>query len=173
METLEAIINRYACRQYLNEQITEEQLNALIEAANAAPVGMGDYSGYELVIVQDEEIRKAIDEGTAHAMPVMGDHPTYEAPTLMFICVKPDEQFEMIPYCGASCIAENIMVQATALGLASVYIMAVPTAMQGKPELLEKLRMSEGFIPVVLVSVGKAKDEHEKKKPDRLKVSVI
>ena len=106
-------------------------------------------------------------------MPVMGDHPTYEAPTLMFICVKPDEQFEMIPYCGALCIAENIMVQATALGLASVYIMAVPTVMQEKPELLEKLNMSEGFIPVVLVSVGKAKKESDVKKADRLKVSVI
>ena len=173
MEAREAILNRYACRQYSEVQITEEQLKALIEAANAAPVGMGDYSGYELVVVQDEKIRKAIDEGTAHAMPVMGDHPTYEAPTLMFICVKPDEQFEMIPYCGASCIAENIMVQATALGLASVYIMAVPTVMQEKPELLEKLNMSEGFIPVVLVSVGKAKKESDVKKADRLKVSVI
>ena len=173
METREAILNRYACRQYSKEQITEEQLKALIEAANAAPVGMGDYSGYELVVVQDEKIRKAIDEGTAHAMPVMGDHPTYEAPTLMFICIKPNEQFEMIPYCGASCIAENIMVQATALGLASVYIMAVPTVMQGKTELLEKLNMSEGFIPVVLVSVGKAKNKTDVRKADRLKVSVI
>ena len=173
MDVKEAILNRYACRQYSDEQITDEQLKVLIEAANAAPVAMGDYSGYELVVVQDEEIRKAIDEGTAHAMPMMGDHPTYEAPTLMFICVKPNEQFKMIPYCGASCIAENIMIQATSLGLASVYIMAVPTVMQEKPELLEKLKMSEGFIPIVLVSVGKAKNEHDVKKADRLIVSVL
>ena len=173
MDAREAILTRYACRQYSDEQITEEQLKALIEAANAAPVGMGDYSGYELIVVQDEEIRKAIDGGTAHAMPVMGDHPTYEAPTLMFICVKPNEQFGMIPYCGASCIAENIMIQATALGLASVYIMAVPTVMQGKPELLEKLEMSEGFIPVVLVSVGKAKNEKFAEKKNRLRSTVL
>ena len=173
MNTYEAITSRYACRNYTDEQITEAELKALIDAANAAPVAMGDYSGYELVVVQDEETRKAIDVGTAHAMPMMGDHPTYEAPTLMFICIKPNPQFEMIPYSGASCIAENIMVQATGLGLASVYIMAVPTVMQGKPELLRMLDMGDGFIPVVLVSVGHAAEKHDEVKADRLKVRKI
>lgn len=168
MNTFDAITSRYACRKYTNEQITQEQLDTLLSAANAAPVGMGDYSGYEVIVVQDEEIRKAIDAGTAHAMPVMGDHPTYEAPTLIFVCVKPNPQFEVIPYCGASCIAENIMIQATDLGLASVYIMAVPTVMQGKPELLEKLPLGEGFIPVILVSVGHAAQDHTAAKPKRL-----
>lgn len=110
MNTFDAITSRYACRKYTDKQITQEQLDALISAANDAPVGMGDYSGYEVLVVQDEEIRKDIDASTAHAMSVMGDHPTYEAPTLIFVCVKPNPQFEMIPYCGASCIAENIMI---------------------------------------------------------------
>ena len=173
MNTFDAITSRYACRKYTDEQLTPEQLDALLSAANAAPVGMGDYSGYEVIVVQDEEIRKAIDAGTAHAMPVMGDHPTYEAPTLIFVCVKPDPQFEMIPYCGASCIAENIMIQATDLGLASVYIMAVPTVLQSKPELLEKLLLGEGFIPVILVSVGHAAKEHTSVKPQRLTVKKV
>ena len=112
MEAYDAIQNRSSCRKYRAEQITGEQLDALLKAANAAPVGMGDYKSFEVIAVQDGEICRAIDAGTAHAMPVMGDHPTYEAPTLMFICVKPNPQFGMIPYCGASCIAENIMIQA-------------------------------------------------------------
>ena len=173
MNTFDAITGRYACRKYTDEQITPEQLDALLAAANAAPVGMGDYSGYEVIAVQDEEIRKAIDADTAHAMPMMGDHPTYEAPTLIFVCVKPNPQFEMIPYCGASCIAENIMIEATDLGLASVYIMAVPTVMQGKPELLEKLPLGEGFIPVILVSVGHAAQAHSVGKADRLTIKRI
>ena len=173
METIHAITGRYACRKYTGEQITEQELKLLLDAANAAPVGMGDYSGFEVIVVQDEETRNAIDAGTAHAMPVMGDHPTYEAPTLIFICVKPNPQFAMIPYCGASCIAENIMIEATDRGLASVYIMAVPTVMQEKPELLERLPISEGFIPVVLVSVGHAAQEHQAGKPERLTVKRV
>ncbi|MBR0149999.1 MAG: nitroreductase family protein [Synergistaceae bacterium] len=173
METSNAIQKRSSCRKYRAEQISREQLDTLIKAANAAPVGMGDYGSYELVIVQDETARKAIDSGTAHAMPVMGDHPTYEAPTLMFICVKPNPQFEMIPYCGASCIAENIMIQATALDLGSVYIMSVPSVMQKKPELLGILPMTEGFLPVILVAVGYAETDTARPKPDRLKFTII
>lgn len=173
MNTSEAIQGRYACRKYTSEQITEQELKHLLDAANAAPVGMGDYSGFEVIVVQDEETRSAIDAGTAHAMPVMGDHPTYEAPTLIFICVKPNPQFAMIPYCGASCIAENIMIEAADLGLASVYIMAVPTVMQEKPELIAKLPLDKGFVPIILVSVGHTAEEHRMGKPERLTVKRV
>lgn len=173
MNARDAIQKRSSCRKYRTEQVSREQLDELIKAANAAPVGMGDYKSFELVIVQDEAIRKAIDSGTAHAMPVMGDHPTYEAPTLIFICVKPNPQFEMIPYCGASCIAQNIMIEATALGLGSVYIMSVPSVMQKKPELLEMLPITEGFVPVILVAVGHADTDRSSVKPDRLKAVIV
>lgn len=173
MKSIDVITGRYACRKYTSEQLTERELKLLLDAANAAPVGMGDYSGFEVIVVQDEETRKAIDAGTAHGMPVMGDHPTYEAPTLIFICVKPNSQFAMIPYCGASCIAENIMIEATDLGLASVFTMAVPTVMQEKPELLAKLPLSKGFIPVVLVPVGHAAQDRQGGKPERLTVKRV
>ena len=173
METREAILKRCACRKFTSQQITSDQLQALMDAANAAPVGMGDYSGFELIAVQDESIRAAIDSGTAHAMPMMGDHPTYQAPTLLFICVKPNPQFSMIPYAGASCIAENIMIQATDLGLASVYIMAVPSVMQQKKELLDLLQMRDGFIPAVLVSVGYAAQTAEKDRTGRLSTRIL
>lgn len=173
MDARDAIQKRSSCRKYRTEQVSREQLDLLVKAANAAPVGMGDYKSYELVIVQDEGVRRAINEGTAYAMPVMGDHPTYQAPTLIFICVKPNPQFEMIPYCGASCIAENIMIQAAALGLGSVYIMSVPAVMQRKPELLRMLPMSGGFMPVILVAAGYAESDTDRPKPDRLKATVI
>ena len=126
MEAYDAIQNRSSCRKYRAEQITGEQLDALLKAANAAPVGMGDY-----------------------------------------------KSFGMIPYCGASCIAENIMIQASALNLGSVYIMSVPTVMHQKPELLAMLPMTEGFMPVVLVAVGYAETERHGVKADRLRTVII
>ena len=42
MNTHEAIMSRYACRKYTGEQLTEQELKALTDAANAAPVAMGD-----------------------------------------------------------------------------------------------------------------------------------
>ena len=161
MDTLEAIKYRYSCRAFKPEQISKEQTEMLIEAAKAAPAAMGDYSGIFLMVIQSEEIRKQIDKETAFSMPMMGEHPTYEAPTLMLICVKENKDFPMIPYCNVSCMAENIMIEATALGLASVYIMAVPTVLQQKKEFMKRLKITGEFIPAVMVAVGYAKDEVE------------
>lgn len=157
MDTKTAILSRCSCRDYLDDQITDSECDALIEAACAAPAAMGDYSGIKLTVVQSPELWAMIERETAHAMPMTGAHPTYHAPTLFLISVKPNEAFAMIPYCNAACMAENIMIQASALGLSSVYIMAVPTAMQEKPELLKQLGISDGFLPAVMVAVGKSK----------------
>lgn len=173
MEVYEAIEKRYACRDFKDKQISNEDLNLLIKAANAAPVAMGDYSQIELITVQDSDILKSIDEGCAHAMPMMGDHPTYEAPTLMFICAKPNPEFIMIPYCNASCIAENIMIQASGLNLASVYIMAVPTVMQEKEDLMKLLGMDQDFMPLICVAIGYENTEQNTVKKDRLKSKII
>lgn len=173
MDTLEAIKHRYSCRAFKKEQISRERTEMLIEAAKAAPAAMGDYSGISLTVIQSEEMRKRIDKETASCMPMMGEHPTYEAPTLMLICTKENKEFPMIPYCNASCMAENIMIEATALGLASVYIMAVPTVLQQKKDLMNKLKIEAEYIPVVMVAVGYAKDEVECKRENKITCKCI
>ena len=98
MDALEAIQKRYSCRSFAKKQISAEQVQALIAAAKSAPAAMGDYSGISLTVIQDEGIRTLIERETAHSMPMMGEHPTYEAPTLMLISVKENADFPMIPY---------------------------------------------------------------------------
>lgn len=164
MDALEAIQKRYSCRSFSKEQISEEQTQALIAAAKAAPAAMGDYSGISMTVIQDEDTRTLIERETAHSMPMMGEHPTYEAPTLLLISVKENADFPMIPYCNASCMAENIMIAATAVELASVYIMAVPTVMRQKPELLNELGIDRAFLPVVMIAVGYTEDRIEARK---------
>ncbi len=173
MNTENAIQKRYACRSFLTEQISEEQRELLIKAAQAAPVAMGDYSTVKLTVVQDQKLRNMIEQETAYGMPMMGEHPTYKAPTLFIISVKENAQFPAIPYCNASCMAENIMIQAAALELASVYIMAVPTVMQKKPELLSKLDIGDGFFPAVMVAVGKEKNPNHKKRENHCLLTKI
>ena len=173
MDTLEAIKHRYSCRAFKPEQISKEQTEMLIEAEKAAPAAMGDYSGISLTVIQSGEMRKLIDKETAFSMPMMGEHPTYEAPTLMIISVKENKEFPMIPYCNASCMAENIMIEATALGLASVYIMAVPTVLQQKKELMKRLEIEDGFSLVVMVAVGYAKDDVECKRENKITCKCI
>lgn len=51
MNTMETICSRKSVRTYTGEQITEEQLNTILKAANAAPVGMGQYEGVHLTVI--------------------------------------------------------------------------------------------------------------------------
>lgn len=173
MNTYEAITKRHACRAYTDEPLTAEETQKLIEAANAAPAGMGDYTGMKLTVVKDRKLIESIESATAHGMPMMGDHPVYEAPALMILSAKINEQFPMISYCNVSCAAENIMIQATDLGLASVFIMAVPTVMQNKPDLLKALNITDDFLPLVMVAVGHEKNKSEMLKSKRLSTDIL
>ena len=170
MKTFEAITTRNSCRVFTDKPVTEELTERLILAANAAPAASHDYSVIKLTVVQNKELLTEIDSATAHGLPPLGDHPTFNAPTLMIISVKLNDKFPMVGYCNASVAAENIMIMANDLGLSSVFLMGVPVVMQKKAELLEKLNIKDGFLPVVVVAVGYAKTPNPNVKPQRLKV---
>ena len=53
-ETIQDLKTRRSCRGYKEEQISEEQLNQILEAGTYAPTGMGMQSPI-MVVVQDKE----------------------------------------------------------------------------------------------------------------------
>lgn len=54
LETIQDLKTRRSCRGYKEEQISEEQLNQILEAGTYAPTGMGMQSPI-MVVVQDKE----------------------------------------------------------------------------------------------------------------------
>ena len=85
MNTFEAITTRYACRNFNDIQITDEELEKIIKTANAAPAASGDYSGLKITIVQNKELCDMIDKEASENFPFPLEHPTYGAPTLVVI----------------------------------------------------------------------------------------
>ena len=79
-EFLEIIKTRRSCRQYKAEQITDEELKAVLEAGTYAPTSRGMQSPY-IVAVQNEEVRKKLAEMNARVMGVTSN-PYYDAPKL-------------------------------------------------------------------------------------------
>lgn len=65
------------------------------------------------------------------------------------------------------------MIAATAMGLASVYIMSVPTVMQQKTELLHELGIDSAFLPVVMIAIGCAGDHIEERKVKNIVVKLL
>ena len=62
----------------------------------------------------------------------------------------------------ASVAAENIMLEATDLGLGSVYIMGDAAKLNDYVDVLKKLGIDSDFEVTVIVPVGKIAEESEK-----------
>ena len=103
-EFLEIIKTRRSCRQYKAEQITDEELKAVLEAGTYAPTSRGMQSPY-IVAVQNEELRKKLAEMNAHVMGVTSN-PYYDAPTYVLVFTPADANN---PIQDGSCVLENMM----------------------------------------------------------------
>ena len=82
-ETLETIKKRRSCRAYKPEQITDEELNAVLEAGTYAASAMGRQSA-KIVVVQDAATRAQLTRMNAAVMGTNND-PMYAAPTILVV----------------------------------------------------------------------------------------
>ena len=86
-ETLETIKSRRSCRAYKPEQITDEELNAVLEAGTYAASAMGRQSA-KIVVVQDAATRAQLTRMNAAVMGKDTD-PMYGAPTILWCWPMP------------------------------------------------------------------------------------
>jgi len=160
MKTLEAIAKRSSCRAYNSEQLSNADLEAILQAGNAAPVGMGKYETLKLTVIQNKELIDEIDAaGSAFFKNVGVDmpHPLYGAPT--FIMVSGDTSDVEITKCNASCIIENMIVEAADLGVGSCYIMGNIAAIKDNKEICAAAKVPENFAPVAGLILGYPAEE--------------
>jgi len=164
MNTLEAIAKRTSCRAYKAEQIKDEDLTKILQAANAAPVGMGKYETLKITVIQSRELLDKIDEEGKKFFnnPAM-QHPLYGAPTLIMISGAANNGDITMSLCNASCLIENMTIEAADLGLGSCYIMGNTAAIRNNAEICKAMQVPEGFKPCAGIIVGYAAAEAEKR----------
>lgn len=159
METMKTIATRQSCRAYTEEQITEKELQTILEAANAAPVGMGKYDEIKLTVIQKKDVIAKIDNVVSDFFGNAEIIPTYGAPTIILISAeKTADSQNAVAYCNAACIVENMALAATELGLGSVYLFSAAAALAGKEDYYKELKVPDGFIPVSAIAIGKSRE---------------
>ena len=62
MDVMEAIAQRQSCRNFTGEKIGERELHVLLQAAQAAPVAYGDYSGVHIAVLQDPALLERLEQ---------------------------------------------------------------------------------------------------------------
>ena len=103
-EVLNAIKTRRSIRKYKAEQITDEQLDAILEAGTYAATGMGKQSPV-IVVVQKPELIAKLSRMNAAVMGTTSD-PFYGAPTVLIVLADPERGtygFDCPGFCGAVC----------------------------------------------------------------------
>lgn len=140
-----AIANRYAVRSYSSDKLDNDQVEDLIAAFQASPCGMGQADVMQGIVVEDSGLLQEIESAINGA--------GYNAPLLFILATQKDSNFGERD---ASVAAENIMVEAAAHGLGSVYVMGGAVSLNQHPDLLQKLGVKDGYQVTTIVPVGKA-----------------
>ena len=160
-EALKVLEERRSCRAYKPEQITEEELQAVLKAGTYAPTGMGRQSPI-IVAVQDKEIIAALSKQNAAIMGRDTD-PFYGAPVILLVAAKacPNAVYD------GSCVMDNLLNAAWAMGLGSCWIHRAKEELErpfGK-ELLASLGLTGEYIGIGHVALGYIEGEPPAPKP--------
>ena len=163
-ETLEVIRNRRSIRRFRPEQITEHELEAIVESALFAPSAM-NAQPWHFTVIQDKRVldrmaqlmrENMLKSGNEFMMRRASDpsfRPFYNAPTLILITADAKDKFGQFD-CAAA--AQNIALAAESLGVGSC-IMAMSAILfesEEGVELARSLGVPDGYVHVCTVALG-------------------
>lgn len=120
-EVFETLKNRRAVRKFLPQQITEAELNAVLQCGIYAPTACGRQSPV-IIAVQDAEAVAATAALNAKFTSSQSN-PYYGAPTILLVLYDPDlalSEETAVLDCAAVCT--NMLNAAEAAGLGSCWI---------------------------------------------------
>lgn len=116
-ETLIDLKERRSCRKYKAEQVSEDELNAVLEAATYAPTGHGLQSPV-MVVVQEPAMVARLAKLNAQIMNTTRD-PFYGAPTAVVVF---EDTSNSTGHEDACMVMANLLNAAHAVGLGSCWI---------------------------------------------------
>ena len=146
---MQEIINRRSVRSYRSDAVSEEQIEQLLRAAMAAP-SAGNQQPWEFIVVTDRTLLTKITEVHPHSKMLL------EAPAAIVVCGNLTRE-KHVDYWVQDCSAavENMLLEATHLGLGSVWLGVYPR--QDRVAGLKKLfQLPEPVIPFAVVAIGYA-----------------
>ena len=158
----EKLLTRRSIRKYQPRQVTDAELDAVLEAGLYAPTGKNNQKPV-MVAVRDKETRDQLSRMNAAVMGVDSD-PFYSAPCV--IVVLADPEFPTWRDDG-SLVMGNLMNAAHALGLGSCWINRAREEFdseEGK-QLLKSLGVTGDYEGIGHCILGWAKDPAPAAKP--------
>lgn len=178
----ELIMSRHSIRKYRKKQVPLSDLETILEAGNYAPSAGGGLRS-RIVAVRDESLvrtlgimnlskfdrSKLLGGFVSAEQPSVIDDPSmsdgfYGAPTV--VCIFCMDGF-LFREADAYCIAENILLQATELGIGSCIVSRGHETFDSEygRQLMNSWGIPEDYSAVCFVTLGYTEGEQPKTKP--------
>ncbi len=163
-EVINAIMSRRSVRAYTEQQISDSDLELIIQAGLYAPSSMNSQN-WHFTVIQDQELLNEMSAkakisgmgtGNEHIENMMSNPNLqlfYNAPTVIFVS---GENGTMSPDVNCAAAIENIILAAHSLGISSCWIGLSRYLFLGKykDEYLKKLAIPDNFQPGYAISLG-------------------
>ncbi len=162
-EVIECLKTRRSIRKYKEEQVSEEQLQQILDAAVYAPTGAGAQSPV-IVVVQDPEVKEKISKMNAEVAGAKID-PFYGAPTVAIVLA--DQTAAPTWKEDAALVAGNILNAAHAVGVDSCYIFRAKEVFESEEgqKLIKEWGLNENYVGVANCILGYRDCEMPEPKP--------
>ena len=144
MDFIEIAKKRYSVRSYQNKKVEEEKLQKILEAAHVAPTA-ANLQPVRLIAIKSSDGLAKIGKGAN----------LYGAPLAIIVCADHEKAW-VRPYdkkktgdIDASILTDHMMLQATELGLGSVWICYF------KPDVIRReFRLPDNLEPINILAIG-------------------
>lgn len=153
------IFERTSIRKYENKAVSKEQIEMLLKAAMAAPSAK-NVQPWEFVVLQNRETLLKITEFHPFAQMLK------EAPAAIVVCGNKTkialEGVEDLWAQDCAAATQNILLQATDMGLGSVWIGIYPNKPHEK-NVTDLVNLPDYIVPFSIVAIGYPAEEPEPK----------
>ena len=144
MDFLSIAKSRYSVRSYTNKKVEKDKLDKILEAAHIAPTA-ANLQPVRLLVVQEENGLAKIEKATN----------IYHAPLAIIVCSDHSKAWTR-PFDGkqtvdidASIVTDHMMLEATELGLGSVWVCYF------KPDIIKKeFNLPNELEPINILVLG-------------------
>ena len=155
MDFYDVLSKRVSTRKFTDAKLSDEDIKVLIDAANKAPIAMGQYDASRLTVIKDRTLIKEISQEYIEFTGKESD-ALYNAPVFIIFSSNKDNTSK---YEYAGCVLENIALAATSLNLGSCYIRGLVNNLGKDAKYIDKLKLDECYYPVSGIIVGHSEDE--------------
>lgn len=157
MDFKDLLVERYSVRDYDERPIEEEKLQKILEAGRMAPTAV-NFQPQRIFVLKSKEAVQKMRSVTRMA---------FNAPVILLVCYDKTVSWKADKYgdkydvgeMDASIVTSLMMMQATELGIGSLWVRGYKTA-----DIVEAFNLPENMVPVCLLLLGYASENDKAKR---------